>query len=141
MPAASAGESTFTGPEYFCRVGGFSGATGAGVILVSVSNVPPVAPPNCVETVGFIGGNSGGEGGAIYFDIDATMAVSLSEITLGVLAPFSVPVGIEVYTTPGTHVGAENDSSLWSLVGYGRWHDCHEQPLPQHGLHSCGRRR
>jgi hypothetical protein len=66
----------------------------------------------------FAGGNGGGAGGAIYFDVTAIEDVSLTALDLhtGETGAFTV----EVYAIPdGTYIGNENNAGAWTLVATG----------------------
>jgi len=66
----------------------------------------------------FAGGNGGGAGGAVYFDVTAVEDVSLTALDLhtGETGAFTV----EVYAIPdGTYVGNENNAGAWTLVATG----------------------
>ncbi len=69
-----------------------------------------------VSTVGYIGTNMGNVGGAIYFNLTVTSAVSLGGLQTNYTAAAGNPVGITVHTTPGTHVGNEGNPGAWTQV-------------------------
>ena len=107
-----------SGTTYTFRVGGFNGAAGLGTLDVSESTPPPPPPmltPGSVETL-YAANNGGSAGGAVYFDVTAINAADIGTVFTNYDAVAGSPVGIEVYTTPGTHVGNENDPSVWTLV-------------------------
>jgi hypothetical protein len=104
-----------TGTTYHLRVGGFATASGTGTLVVS--EIAP--PPPCnggISTVGFIGGNQGNPGGAIYFDLTVSSAVTIGGIQTNYIAGAGTPVGVTVYTTPTTHVGNEGNMAAWTQV-------------------------
>ena len=66
----------------------------------------------------FAGGNGGGAGGAIYFDVTAIADVTLTALDLhtGETGAFTV----DVYAIPdGTYIGNENNAGAWTLVATG----------------------
>lgn len=99
---------------YTFRIGGYNGAVGTGTLTISEIVPPPPAPANCVETT-FVNNNGGGVGGAVYFDLTAVGATGVASIWTNYGIGAGTPVGIEVYTTPGTHVGVEADPTAWTL--------------------------
>ena len=76
---------------------------------------PPPLPDECVETI-FDGGNGGNAGGAIYFDLTAGASTSITGLLTHYSAAVGSPVGIEVYTASGSHVGNEGDPTAWTLA-------------------------
>jgi len=101
------------GSVYIFRVGGFNSAVGTGMITITELAPPPALPPECVETL-FFANNGGSVGGAVYFDITVTQPISVG----GLLTNTSIvgPLGMTVFTAPGTHVGFENDPAAWTQV-------------------------
>ena len=107
-----------------------------GVLTISAggaSNVPFTSPTfsprvwngtlchapedNCVETF-FASNNSGSVGGAVYFDIVAAQAVSISSLTTNVSETGDL-FGMEVWTRAGTHAGFEANPGAWNLAAVG----------------------
>lgn len=101
-----------TGTSYLIRVGGFGSAFGAGTLVVT-EVVPP--PANCVTTL-FASNNSGSIGGTVYFTLNTSQNVTLSGLNTNFTAAAGTPVGLSVYTTPGTHAGNEANAAAWTLV-------------------------
>ena len=102
------------GTTYLIRVGGWNGTTGAGTL--TIGEAPPVPlPPNCVETT-YLNNNGGGVGGAIYFDLTLANATTINGIETNYSAALGSPVGVEVYTTPGTYAGNEANMGVWTLA-------------------------
>lgn len=95
------------------RIGGFNGAAGAGTL--TVTELPGPATPGCVETL-FAANGGGAPGGALYFDVSASQPVLIDHLLTNYLASPFTPVGVEVYTTPGTYFGNESDPSVWTLA-------------------------
>lgn len=104
-----------TGATYLVRIGGFGGSTGQGTLNITEVMGPGPGAPNCVETT-FMSNNGGSAGGAIYFDIDVQNPTEVVSLLTHYDAPAGSSVGMEIYTTPGTHVGSENDPMAWTLV-------------------------
>lgn len=96
------------------RIGGFNAATGAGTLTVSEQMPPPPVPANCVESI-FASNNGGSPGGAVYFDLTTVSGASIDSLLTNYSAA-GLPVGIEVYTTPGTYAGNETNVAAWTLV-------------------------
>ena len=69
-----------------------------------------------ISTVGYIGGNQGSPGGAIYFNLTVSSAVTISGIETNYIAAAGTPAGVTVYTTPMTHVGNEGNLAAWTQV-------------------------
>ena len=104
-----------SGQTYYIQVAGWNNAAGTG--LITVTEVTPPAPCNGgISTVGYIGGNQGNVGGAIYFNLTVSSAVTLGGIETNYLAASGTPVGVTVYTTPTTHVGNEGNMAVWTQV-------------------------
>ncbi|MBK9385642.1 MAG: PKD domain-containing protein [Planctomycetes bacterium] len=61
--------------------------------------------------------NYGNVGGAVYFDLNVTNTVRITQLDTNYLAPFGSPVGVQVYTTPGTYNGNEGNPAAWTQVG------------------------
>jgi hypothetical protein len=104
-----------TGQSYYIQVAGWNGAFGVGTITVS-EVTPPVPCTGGISTVGYIGGNQGNPGGAIYFDLTVTSAVTIGGIQTNYIAGIGSPVGVTVYTTPTTSVGNEGNMAAWTQV-------------------------
>lgn len=110
--------SVGVGDVYTLRVGGYFGATGAGALTVSENTGTPQTPPlteNCVETL-YAANNGGSVGGAVYFDVTAVQAVDIGLILTNYGAAADTPVGVDVYATPGSHVGVEANPAAWTHV-------------------------
>jgi hypothetical protein len=59
---------------------------------------------------------TGGSGGAGYFDLATTRAVTFSRLEAVLSGAVGAPAGMRVFTTPGTHVGKLLDQGPWTLV-------------------------
>jgi len=93
-----------------------------GIVLTATASSPVWAQCQSQTTL-FASNNNGSVGGAIYFNINVTNA---SGITVGKLdinvAPATTPgtsFTLNVYTTPGTHVGNEAIPGNWTQVSTG----------------------
>jgi hypothetical protein len=71
-------------------------------------------PNNCVKTP-FAANNGGPAGGAVYFDVVASMPVTIYGLTTNT-ADAGALVGMEVWTKPGTYVGSANNAAAWNLA-------------------------
>jgi len=100
------------GTTYLIRVGGFASATGSGDLTVGTIAPPP---PNCLQTT-FVSNNGGSVGGNVFFDLTTTQDITISALDTNYSAVAGNPVGMMVYLTPGTFVGAEQNIALWNLV-------------------------
>ena len=98
------------GTTYYIRVGGWNGATGMGAVVVN-----RVLPETCATTL-FAANNGGAAGGVAYFDVTATQSVAFSSLETNFDATVGSPVGMEVWTTPGTYVGNEMNAAVWTMV-------------------------
>ncbi len=114
----------FRGPSAFdgVRITFPLGTGGVGVDEITLGNgmgpmIPPL-PPNCVET-SFYGGNGGGLDGVVYFDLTANINISIASILTHYNAVAGTTVSMDVYTTPGTAFGAEQDPTVWTLAASG----------------------
>jgi len=94
-----------------------SGAVSNGTVLSLVGSFapPPPPPPQCLATP-FNGGSGISAGNACFFDLTATQAVTLSGIQQNYNAAIGSPVGVLVYTAPGTYAGNELNVNAWTLV-------------------------
>ncbi|MEM6963967.1 MAG: HYR domain-containing protein [Bacteroidota bacterium] len=61
------------------------------------------------------GGNGGAAGGMVYFDVSNSTALDLTVTTIQM--NISAGTLVDVYLTPGTHVGNEPNAGVWTLVG------------------------
>ncbi len=103
------------GDQFFLRVGGFAASTGTGTL--TVNEFPPPPPCNGLMTL-YAANNFGSVGGAIYFDLTMVATINISAIQTNYAVGAGTPVGIEVWTTPGTHMGNENNpAAVWTMVG------------------------
>lgn len=107
--------STNQGETYTIRVGGYAGASGTGTLWVGNVIVPPGTPESCLSTF-FFGGVNGPAGGALYFDLDCVFATEIDTFGISYSGSSGTPVGLEVYTTTGSHVGVETDLAAWTLA-------------------------
>jgi len=103
---------------------------GISISAGGASNVPFAAPlfqprvwngtlcqapeDNCVETL-FAANNGGAVDGAVYFDIVAAQAVTLSGLTTNV-ADTGGLFGMEIWTRAGTFAGFEANPGAWNLA-------------------------
>jgi hypothetical protein len=104
-----------SGQSYYIQVAGWNGAAGVGIVQVT-EITPPATCNGGVATVGYIGGNFGNTGGAVYFDLTVTSAVTIGGIHTNFTAALGTPVGVTVHTTPATHVGSEGNPAVWTQV-------------------------
>ena len=103
------------GTTYFIQIGGYNGASGLATLDVNLF-VPPVASgPNCAFTT-FDNNNGGALGGAVYFDMTAAGGATVAGLLTNYDAAAGSPVGIEMWTTPGTYVGNEGNPGVWTQV-------------------------
>lgn len=98
--AGAATNVPFTGTVFMPRV--FNGA------------LCPETEDNCVETI-FESNNGGSVGGAVYFDVVATQAVTISGLTANVRPAGGLP-SVEMWTRSGTFAGNEASPAGWSLA-------------------------
>ena len=99
----------------------FANAGGVGIDSLGFSNGsgpcmpagPPPPPTNCVET-GFLSGNGGNVGGAVYFDMTTAQAVTISGMLTNTSS--TAPIGLEVYMVAGSYVGNEGNAAAWTLI-------------------------
>ena len=98
------------GTTYYIRVGGWNGANGMGEVVVN-----RLLPETCATTV-FGANNGGAPGGVAFFDVTATQAVAFSSLETNFDATVGSPVGMEVWTTPGTFTGNETNAAVWTMV-------------------------
>ena len=104
-----------TGQTYYIQVGGWNNAVGVGTLTV-VETTPPPPCNGGIATLPYTGGNFGDLGGALYFDLTVSAAVSLGGMRTNFTAGAGTPVGISVYTAPMTYVGNEGNIAAWTLV-------------------------
>jgi hypothetical protein len=77
-----------------------------GTVLVAQS---PLA------TFGY-GNNSGAVDGAVYFDLTAQAALTVTGIDVVLASGSGI---VQVYRCAGTHIGQESNAAAWSLIGSG----------------------
>ena len=99
------------GDSFFIRVGGWMSETGTGTLSAT-----ELMPGNCLATL-FAQNNGGNTGGAVYFDVAVAQDLEINALQTNFGAALGTPVGLDVYVTPGTSQGNENDMSVWNLVG------------------------
>ncbi len=102
------------GTTFYVRVGGFNAAVGTGTLTLSLIAPPPPAPLGCAEST-FTSNNGGAVGGAVYFDVTITEDVFISGLEVNTGLAAGTPIGLTLYTTPGTYVGANSNIGLWTL--------------------------
>ena len=73
------------------------------------------AAPDCVVTT-YMLNHSGASGGAVYFDVTAPGGATIHGLNTHYSQFAGSPVGIEMWTTPGTYVGNESNPAVWTLV-------------------------
>ncbi|MBL8900665.1 MAG: PKD domain-containing protein [Planctomycetes bacterium] len=61
--------------------------------------------------------NFGNVGGAIYFDLNVTNTVRITQLDMNFTAALGTPVGVTVHTTAGTYNGNEGNPAAWTQVG------------------------
>ena len=108
-----------------------------GVLTVSAngaSNVPFAGPLNQIRvwngdlcydagsanrvTTQVGGSIFGSVGGAVYFDLTTTRTVTFSSLEAVLSGAVGAPVGMRVFTTPGSHAGKLLDQGAWTLVAH-----------------------
>ena len=104
------------GDVFLIRLGGFNGSTGTGTIIAT----PNGPEAYCVGTP-TLGGNGGSAGGAVYFDVTATQDISISSWYTNTSVTAGDPVSQTIYvnTADVTHIGYEQDPSVWQIIGTG----------------------
>ena len=95
-----------------------------GALLTAASLLAPAASAQtgafCLSTVSpFASDNGGGVGGAVYFDMTVTGAVTVTDLLMNYSATAGTPVGVDLYTCPTTYLGNEGNSGAWTLVSSG----------------------
>ena len=100
------------GDSFFIRIGGWSGASGQGVL--EVTEIP--RDPDCLTTL-FNANNAGSSGGAVYFDLAVTEDVNINSLETNFNAVTGTAVGMELYTTPGSATGNQTNPAAWTLAG------------------------
>jgi len=80
-----------------------------------MASIVPPPPQNCVVTL-YAGTNGGSVGGAVYFTMTVTQNVTLSGLDTNYDALVGTPVGMTMFTTPGTHAGNETNMAVWTQV-------------------------
>ena len=71
--------------------------------------------PRCAETT-YFNNNGGSPGGVVYFDLEVSGNRTITGLDTNFNQPAGTPVGMTVYTTPGTYVGVENNSVAWTIA-------------------------
>jgi hypothetical protein len=70
-------------------------------------------------TTFFTGGNGGGVGGTVFFDLTASVPLTLNALDVNFNEVASTAGSVDVYTVATTYVGNEANSAVWTLVGSG----------------------
>ena len=70
---------------------------------------------NCAFTT-FANNNGGALGGAVYFDLTAPAGATIAGLLTNYDVAAGSPVGIEMWTTPGTYAGNEANPGVWTQV-------------------------
>ncbi len=86
----------------------------------------PYDAPTCLQTI-FAQDNQGSAGGAVYFNVTVgdnplevhSLFTNIVQATGTSLSNSPTVPGVQVYTTPDTHVGKEGNIALWTKVAEG----------------------
>ncbi len=90
------------------------------LLLLAASTVlSTVAIAQSPLTTLFAQNNSGSVGGAVYFDLTTTPAITITSIGVNLISAASTPGSIEVWTVPVTRLGNQTNQALWTMVGTG----------------------
>lgn len=88
--------------------------------LVLATAVSSLAAQSPLTTL-YANNNSGAVNGAIYFDLNPAVGLSITGIDVNLNTAASTPGSIDIYqtTTATTHVGNEANMAAWTMVGTG----------------------
>ncbi len=88
------------------------------LVLVLFVSLPTQA---AFLTTMFTGTNGGAVGGGVYFDLNVTnpTGITLTNIDVNSTIAAGTPITIDIYTRPGTWLGASGSSAGWTLVSSG----------------------
>lgn len=64
----------------------------------------------------FAANNGGNVGGAVYFDLTVTNPITITSFDINTSVAVGTPIGLTVYTIPGTYVGSTGSSAGWTQV-------------------------
>ncbi len=99
------------GTTYYIRVGGYNTNNWDGELLVT-----RMLPEICLTTT-LNGGDEGPIGGAVFLTVEtAQSALEVSSLETSFSALAGSPVGVEVWTKPGSYFGNEQNAALWTQV-------------------------
>lgn len=90
------------------------------VVLLAILVMVPMATAGSLTTL-FAQNNRGTNGGIVYFDVDVTNAAGLkiTSYDTNVYAAANFNFDVQIYTTPGSYVGKEQNSGAWTQVATG----------------------
>ncbi|MDA0372421.1 MAG: PKD domain-containing protein [Planctomycetota bacterium] len=93
-------------------------------LLTAAAGAAPLSAQTgsqCLATLNpFLSNNGGSAGGAVYFDMTVSSAIVLTDVVCNFASTSSgLPVGVDVYLTPGTSVGNEANPAAWNQIGSG----------------------
>lgn len=92
---------------------------GSGLTVISGGGAPDNTC-NSLTTL-FVSNNGGSLGGQVFFDMNVTKAGGLTiySFDINVGEAVGTPIGMNVFTIPGTYVGNHNNMAAWTNVASG----------------------
>ncbi|MBL8901572.1 MAG: PKD domain-containing protein [Planctomycetes bacterium] len=85
--------------------------------LAALAFAAATASAQCNLQTLYATNNGGSVGGAVYFDLNVTTGIRITGFDVNTTTAASTPIGLLVYTIPGTHVGNEGNPGAWTQVG------------------------
>lgn len=85
--------------------------------LLAIAALAASATAQCDLTTLFAANNGGSVGGAVYFDITVHQGTRITGFDVNTSVTAGNPIGLTVYTIPGTYVGNSGNMGAWTQVG------------------------
>ena len=88
--------------------------------FLSVAILAAAALAQSPLTTLFAGNNAVGPNSAVYFDLQVSVAVQVTQLDVNLSAAAGANGTIDLYTTPGTWVGHDSNPAAWTRLGGGQ---------------------
>jgi PKD repeat protein len=85
--------------------------------LAALACLSATASAQCNLQTLYATNNGGSVGGAVYFDLNVTTGVRITAFNVNSTIAASTPIGLQVYTIPGTWVNQTGNPAAWTQVG------------------------
>ncbi|MBI5852459.1 MAG: PKD domain-containing protein [Planctomycetes bacterium] len=93
-----------------------SSAVAIAALALALSTPVLTQSPLCTFPLPWASNNGGTAGGIVFYDLAVNAGVLVNSFDCNCSGTTGSSVTLEVYTTPGTHVGNETNAGVWTLV-------------------------